>query len=170
MIVIGIDPGKYGGIVFMDMGKNCKTFPLPLTGNRIDVGSLQELIYETGLHDVSFWDRAAGGNVEWAIAYVEIQQVRHGNMGNLLIGENYGRILAVLELMDITIRLVRSQDWKKAMFPGQKTAGNKDISIQYCLDAGYELPTLRPKGKKLHDGIADAVCIALYGLKEIDGK
>jgi hypothetical protein len=150
----------------MDKGENCKAFPLPVTGNRIEVGILQELIYEEGFHDVGFWERASGGEAEWATAYVEIQQIRSGNRGNLLIGENYGRILAVLEMMDITIRLVRSGDWKKALFPGQKTQGNKDISIQYCLQAGYELPTLRPKGKKLHDGVADSICIALYGLDD----
>jgi len=53
------------------------------------------------------------------------------------------------------------------MFPDQKTNKDKDVAIKYCLEAGYELPTLRPKGKKLHDGVADSICIALYGLKDL---
>jgi len=168
MIIIGIDPGMTGGITFMSEGKNCKSFPLPVEGKRVDVGKLQELIYEVGFHEVNFWNRVADGEAEWAIAYVEVQQIRSGNRGNLLIGENYGRILAVLELMEITIRLTRSGDWKAEMFPGQKTNKDKDVAVQYCLDAGYELPTLRPKGKKLHDGVADSICIALYGLNDAE--
>jgi len=30
------------------------------------------------------------------------------------------------------------------------------------LEKGYKLPTLNPKGKKLHDGIADAICMAEF--------
>ena len=168
MIIIGIDPGKYGGIAFMNKGENTRAFPLPTVDDRVDVGKLQEMIYEIGYHEVNFWGRAHGGEAEWAIAYVEVQQTRAGNKGNLLIGANYGRILAVLELMDISIREVTPRKWKGSLFPDQKTEGDKDVSIKYCVEAGYDLPSLRPRGKKLHDGVADAICIAVFGVKDAE--
>lgn len=159
MIVVGIDPGKQGGIAFMVRGKDCKAFPLPIVDRKVDVGKLQELIIEN-CTAMDF-----GGHV---YAFVEVQQIRSGNRGNLLIGENYGRITAMLDLLTYSTEEVHAWDWKKALFPGKKTKGNKEISIKRCLDEGYDLPTLKPAGKKLHDGIADAICIALYGLKKLE--
>ena len=157
MIIIGIDPGKQGGMAFMDEGRNCRTFPLPMIDRKVDVGALQEFIldnYQVFLS--SILNRSI-------LVYLEKQQVRGGQRGQALIGENYGRITAVLDLLKLVTKEIPSPTWKKALFPDQKTHGNKEISIQKCLEWGYELPTLRPKGKKLHDGIADAICIAMYG-------
>ena len=156
MVVIGIDPGKTGGIAFMDPSLNCQTFKMPIypNSNRIDVGKLQEIFLEKAFKTLLFGEK---------IAYVERQQVRHGQRGGSIIGENYGRILTVLELLDISYKEVLPWTWKGWLFPGKKTDQNKKIAIEWCVDQGYELPTLRPKGKILHDGVADAICIAKYG-------
>ena len=157
MVIIGIDPGKTGGVALMNERRNCHTFPLPMVDNKVDVGALQEIILEY------FSGRSTATDSTIWKAYLERQQLRSGNRGNMVIGENYGRITAVLDLLRIPTKEVSPHLWKKTLFPGQKTKGNKEISIKKCLEEGYQLPTLRPRGKILHDGIADAICIALYG-------
>lgn len=158
MIVVGIDPGKQGGIAFLEKGKNCVggMYKMPLEGSKVDVGELQTIFLE----HLSIGEEHK--------IYIEKQQVRARQRGGALIGENYGRIMAVLELLELSIVEVIPKVWKSTLFPGQVTVGRKDISIQRCIDEGYILPTLTLRGKKLHDGIADAICIALYGWKKLE--
>jgi hypothetical protein len=171
MVVIGIDPGLNGGIAFIDEGKNCHAFPLPYNDNkRLNPGELQKLIME------EFYDWFEGyharfkePNHPWATVYVERQFIRGRQKGALAIGENYGRIMATLELLgEMPVKEVRPVDWKGMLPSREKGQTEKDVSIQYCLDREYEIPTLKPRGKILHDGIADAICIALYGWEEIE--
>jgi len=154
MVVIGIDPGKTGGIAFMNSESNCKAFPLPIEINRVDVGKLQEIILEQAQYTPVRYK---------SVAYIERQHVRAMQRGGILIGENYGRVLAVLDLLEIPYVEVLPYTWKGTLFPGVNTKGDKEITVKRCLDQGYKLPTLRPNGKKLHDGVADAICIAAYG-------
>jgi len=158
MIVVGIDPGKTGGIAFLEKGKNCEggLYKMPINVSKVDVGELQTI----------FLEHLSTG--EEHQVYIEKQQVRARQRGGALIGENYGRIVAVLELLELTTIEVIPRVWKSTLFPDQVTAGNKEISIQKCINEGYDLPTLKPTGKKLHDGIADAICIALYGWKKLE--
>ena len=144
-------------MAFIDEVRNCQTFPLPIVDRKVDVGALQEIILEYFSGGSTVTDL-----VLWRV-YLEKQQIRGGQRGQALIGENYGRITAVLDLLRIPTKEVTSPVWKKALFPGKKTYKDKKISIEKCLEEGYTLPTLRPRGKILHDGIADAICIALYG-------
>ena len=169
MIVTGIDPGKQGGIAFMDEGKNCLAYPLPQVNGKVDVGKLQELIleyYHSWLSKHHSW-LSKHFTFEYK-AFIEIQQVRGGQKGQFGIAENYGRITAILDLLSIQIEEVRPVEWKGMLPPREEGETDKDVSIQYCLDLEYKLPTLKPKGKKLHDGIADAICIALYGWEQIE--
>jgi len=82
--------------------------------------------------------------------------------GNDTMYINYGRIIAVLELLNIPYQEISSQQWLK--YHNLKKLDKKDKpSTRY-------IPTLYPEQnfkrtercKTIHDGFTDSVCIALY--------
>ena len=84
----------------MEEGRNCTTFPLPINEEgRVDVGKLQELILET-FHKVYMKGPYTDN---WAVMWIEQQQMRGRQRGQFLIGENYGRLTATFDLIGIPI-------------------------------------------------------------------
>lgn len=78
-------------------------------------------------------------------------------------GKGFGLILGVCEALGIPYRLITPQAWKKLVLAG--TAKDKDAAINFVRRA-YPGVDLTPGRKvKPHDGMADAVCIAEYGLR-----
>lgn len=152
IIIAGIDPGATGGIAFYytydEPGKNeWVVLPLPRNGG----GSLEVKKLH---HVLKFTD----------FVYLESQ---FSGTGNRIVKEQ-GAIEAICELLGIKVVTVQSRTWKKAIIPnaGKGKADQKAAMIAKCLAMGIELPTLRPTGTKLHDGCADAVGIALYGVQK----
>ena len=152
MTTLGIDPGKSGGIAIFQNGELLGCERMPLASGTIDVSALQQIIIE---------NRAES-------AVIEKQHTRGGQGGNLTIGANYGRILAVLELCGVPYREVHPSKWTAKirqwlandLIPVSKD--KKALSATYCQHMGYDVPVLR--SGRLHDGCTDAVCIGKYGM------
>jgi hypothetical protein len=96
------------------------------------------------------------------VAFIETPMIRSAQQGALVIGANYGRILAVLTLLDIPVRQVTPAAWTKKMLPGHKGA-DKGPHIALCKQLFPSLELVMPGCRKEHDGIADAALIAEYG-------
>jgi hypothetical protein len=143
MMILGIDPGQSGGLAFIDFdSRQCHLYPMPLRGSRVDVYTLQDLIIQHAPQR----------------AYLEAQRVKGNQRGQALIMLNQGRLEATLELCDVGYSLLDPKVWQKAI----NVSGDKNEHIDHA--AAYcQIPTLKPNGRKLHDGIADAVCIAVAG-------
>ncbi len=157
MKILGIDPGKTGGLAIAEMydGKwLINPYVLPVGGRWVDVCALQDfLIYHSPSH-----------------TFIEKQQIRgrQSAKGNMTIAGNYHRVLSVLELCGIEYAEVEPKTWQKAILPGITGRENlKLAAVTYAQGTGVHIPTLRPNGKILHDGCADAVCIANYGIRSI---
>lgn len=153
MIILGIDPGKKGGLAFLNAATDTidQTAVMPLNkSGMIDVGEVQRLLIETDTH----------------LAYIETQQTRGRQQGNLIIGTNYGRLTAVLELCGVIVVEVSPREWQKAL----DVSGDKVEHIEWCLFNGYYVPCTSYKKDGTptaratrHDGIADAICIVGAG-------
>ncbi len=155
MIILGIDPGKKGGLALL----NATTGTIDLAVNMpinaagmVDVCKVQQLIIENDAH----------------LAYIETQQTRGRQQGNLIIGTNYGRLTAVLELCGVTVVEVSPHEWQKAL----SLNGDKNEHIQWCENNWHYVPFTSykkdgtPTAKATrHDGIADAICIAVAGCR-----
>lgn len=150
IIIAGIDPGATGGIAHMSPDDN-EVAVCPMPRNKdgsLDVKTLHWLL---------------SPNSFIRVVYLESQ---FSGTGNRIVKEQ-GAIEAICELLNIKVVTVQPRTWKRAIIPdaGKGKADQKAAMIAKCLAMGIELPTLRPTGTKLHDGCADAVGIALYGVQ-----
>jgi len=151
----GIDPGIRGGVAIVDEnGQLLKAHPMPI---RTDPKTKQSCVHTWQLANLL----TTQYNTAWspiALTIVEEQQIR-GNQGHaIIIGANYGRILGQLEYMALPYELRRPKQWLTHFQLG----ADKTTHIAKAQELGYDVPPLRPKGTKPHDGIADAILIALY--------
>jgi hypothetical protein len=151
MRIIGIDPGLSGAFFYIDDEMNFAVEKLPVKDGKIDVLALtRDLQYLNPTH-------------------VFIEKIfltgREGGQSAMTIGSNYGRLMALLELKDITLIEVQPRFWQRAL--GLK-GGSRAIVKQQAKDLAVSRFGLTPfmfgKSRKPHDGCTDAACIALYGV------
>ncbi len=147
-MIIGIDPGKSGGIAFIDEdGGESWAEEMPVCGKEIDGHEIARRIIEVSP------DRAV---IEKAQA-----MPKQGVTSMFNYGKGFGVVLGILEGLGIPYRLVTPQAWKKAILSG--TAKDKDAAVNYVRRAYPQVNLTPGKKRKPHDGMADAVCIADYG-------
>lgn len=141
--IAGIDPGKKGFVALLDNFKTpVETIKIPYNKetNRIDTFSFSDTLQ---CYDIDF-------------VYVEVQGYRRFQKGVKTTLENYGRLLSIVEMLQIPYDLVEPKMWKKALgLPGGQE--NKAQSVDM-------VNRFFPKfGKVTHDE-AEAILIALYGM------
>ena len=146
----GIDPGKQGGIAVGD-----KLYKMPINHDgEVDFFMLASIL----------------GTNKVKTVYIEKPWIQGMQAGALTIGSNYGIIVAAIQSIRAKKVYVRPKEWQKEIIPGVKGRENiKEATIKWCLDNKVKLPKLGKtnKGKKYHDGCADARCILEYG-KRLD--
>jgi len=139
--IIGIDPGKSGGIVWITDGKPCVE-KMPDT-----LQDLWELI-------VSISMNAGIGGTD---IHAYIEQVHSspqmGVKSAFTFGNGFGHLEMALTAAGIPFTRIRPQVWQKKL--GCMTKGNKNITKQKAQE-------LFP-GIKVTHAIADALLIATYG-------
>ena len=156
MTIIGIDPGKRrGALVNVTTGAYLL---MPLQHNRwVDVGKVQSWLIEQAP----------------TTAYIERQRAQSGQGGQGIIMENFGRLTAVLDLMDIPYGVLDPKMWQKQI----GASGDKNANIRLACKLGAVIPwtSYRKDGKpmakaRLHDGVADAFLIGLAGKRIEDWR
>jgi Holliday junction resolvasome RuvABC endonuclease subunit len=141
MTILGIDPGKSGGIAWITNGKPCVE-KMPDT--------LQDL-WEL-LRDIEI------SSEEYCHAYLESvsSSPQMGVVSAFTFGNGFGHLEMALTAAGIPFERVRPQVWQKAM--GCMTKGDKNVSKRKAQE-------LFPQIKVTH-AIADALLIAAYGAKQ----
>lgn len=153
MYVLGIDPGKKGGLVLLDQNgkvKLAESMPKDLTG-----------IYDLFLTCNSI----AACNLVVAIEKAQAMP-KQGVCSMFTIGVGYGALLMACEVIGVKPVEINARTWKGEMIEDKELRRDKNESIRL---AEYLLPDLQliPKGKRVpQDGIAEAALIALYWLKK----
>lgn len=153
MIFIGIDPGKNGGIAFMENGNNSsEAYPY---SDDVLINNLG-LIYAQGLQTA-------------VICYLEHVHAmpKQGVSSTFNFGMNFGFIQGVLKSYSIPYELVTPQKWKKEF----SCTADKNTSIEVCKRL---FPNVNLKAtercRKDHDGMAEALLIAEYGRRHYNGN
>jgi crossover junction endodeoxyribonuclease RuvC len=144
--IIGIDPGLFGGIAFLEEGGTAAAFPLPVDGKDLDVTALFELV-------------KCGQQKK---AFVEVPFLPANQSGALTNGTNYGRILAVLTLLKVPTQKVTPVSWSNKML-GKKETRSKGANIALAKQLFPHTELVQPRCKTPHDGVADALLIAEWG-------
>jgi crossover junction endodeoxyribonuclease RuvC len=154
MVVIGIDPGKSGGLAAYYPERNVMVaMPMLMTLNEgIDASGVRYFIEShTGVGEVHvFIERAQA-------------MPKQGVVSMFNYGESTGRLHGAIMCASgvTTWDRVRPQSWKKALLPC-KSKG-KDEAIAHVELHHPEVGLVLPGCRKPHDGMADACCIAAYG-------
>ena len=154
MRVIGIDIGFKGAIALIDNG-HINIIPMPVNkGNK------------TYLNLPQITDYIFGVNPDLIVIEKVSAMPKQGVVSVFRFGEQFGMIQGICcTLYSPGCLLVRPQEWKKKILEGYPK-GDKSASIKYVQEK-YPYVSLLPteRSRKPSDGMADAICIAEWGLK-----
>jgi crossover junction endodeoxyribonuclease RuvC len=148
MNIISFDPGKKGGIATHHKGIT-NVYPMPLAGKVLDLASIATII-KNASPDIAVIEKVGG-------------MPGQGVASTFTFGTGYGQIQGLLAGLGIPFELVTPQAWKKLVLAG--TTKDKDAAIAYCRRAFPHIPLVMPRCRTPHDGIADALCIMQFGLR-----
>lgn len=164
-IVIGIDPGREGGMAVMVSQpgggrRRASAFPLPLVDSLLHVDQFFRHYVEA----------VGKGDVTPDLVVVEKQHARPGDglAGLNFLLPQFGQIIGVMQALKIPLHVIAPQTWKKLILYG--TLKDKDAAVEYVQLLYPEVDLLPGKKRKPHDGMADAVCIAEWGSRIAAGE
>lgn len=144
MIYMGIDPGKDGAFAFIFDDGNAVTYPFEREGFVSACGAL------------------AGQNIVCCLEQVH-SMPKQGVSSTFNFGKTAGYLEGVLEAFGIAYQLVTPQKWKKE-FSLNNTKQNS-IDVCHQLFPGVNLKRT-DRCKKDHDGMAEALLMALYAKRK----
>lgn len=162
MQYIGIDPGAKGAVAVLDDRLQLITAePLPmLTNGEVDVAELYRNLWHYPLLP------------EPTLAIIEKVSAMPGqgvtSMFNF--GRNVGELKATLKILKIPYVEITPLAWKKKVLAGlpwkAKNAADKKraklVAVTYVERRFPEANLRGPRGG-IKDGVADAICLAIYG-------
>lgn len=155
-MVVGIDPGLSGALVFLEGHKMTYFFmPVVKSGKQteIDFKQIDELISNVWFADIHFF----------------LERAHAGAMG-VTSAFNYGRGFAALEIAlqihQCAVTYVEPAKWTKVMHEGISADLKPKAKSLIAVKRLYpklvsQIPTNR--NGKLHEGVVDALLIAGYG-------
>jgi hypothetical protein len=154
-IYIGIDNGIHGGIATLDENGIGSVLKMPLEpcGKRVDGLTVYALLKSCVPPDSVVAIELLPDHMDSA------QTMRSFAM-------NYGILYAAAKLSGLRVVEVpcgnRLDGWQRRLLGRQAKGGNKAAAAALArkLWPDYPFPTVRPKGKVLHDGVVDAALIA----------
>lgn len=152
-IIIGIDPGQTGAIAAFESGKIVDLRDMPTMGRthgkgqEVDPYELASIILDIK-------------NAKEATVLLEQVSAMPGNGGTSMFhfGESVGVILGVCGALQLPVRRVRPQHWKKA---AGLIGKDKDAARGLAIQRHPEVSDMLTRKKDC--GRADAVCIAEFG-------
>lgn len=152
-VFIGIDPGKSGGIAYINT--KCGT-------------GHTEPYSDNGLIDICRYE-SFDGNTEHIMCCLEKVGARPGQgvVSMFSFGQSVGYIKGVLEAFRIPYQEITPQKWKSEF----GLNSDKAASAEVCRKLFPEIDLLAtPKCKKPHDGMAEALLMAEYARRKLYGE
>jgi crossover junction endodeoxyribonuclease RuvC len=147
---MGIDPGKSGGIAILEGGAVMRLLPMPLAGRGVDFGVVAHVI-SAYRPDAIVMEKVGA-------------MPKQGVVSTFTFGVGYGGIQGVCAALGAPLHLVTPQAWKQLVLAG--TAKDKSSAIAFVRRAYPQADLMAtPRSRVPHDGLADAVCLATYGLR-----
>ena len=176
MIYVGIDPGKKGGWAALDpkrmqvfdwLAADCPQHGYILGKRYRGHHAYWSERMRTGLQDVV---RKAAEEGEEVMVIIEQQRThpKEGRVSAFTPGYGFGLWAGIVSGLGLRWRTVTGSTWTKAVLRDAPGAG-KDRSISFVsrmFPAFAEHGLILKRRRNPHDGLCDAVCLALYGAKE----
>ncbi len=159
--IIGIDPGKNGGIVALERGFVIFKSVMPLDKEEFSAAGfsdiLEELARNNGSETWIYLDRVGAYAMSQSSAFT--------------FGQIYGKIELLCAMSLIPVVYIDPPKWSKEIHAGiDRRLKPKEKSL-LALQQLFPKEDMRatPRAKKPHDGLVDALLIAEYGRREQDG-
>lgn len=154
--VIGIDPGLKGGIAVIPVhnARASVAYPMPLVADKKNI------------------DWVAVGDLlrPWA-GPVYIEKVhampKQGVSSTFKFGAGFGGLLGVCGALKRPVALVTPQKWKKSVLSAYEER-DKAAAIDYTAKKFPGVSLTPGRTRTPQDGLADAICIAVYGTTQED--
>lgn len=155
-LFVGIDNGLNGGIAVINNTQSVmETWPMPI----IMKGTKKE--YDTKKIVQLFKRFKTGGKMSVMLEKAHVRPIS-GKKACFMNGYGYGLMQGILSSLEISYELVDPKVWQKEFFEGI-TTDTKKASISFCKKKfPHANMKATEKCKVDHDGIADALCMALY--------
>lgn len=147
--LIALDPGLSGAIAIFK-NNTITAYPFPIAGKTLDLAALTHIIRDAA--------------PELAVIEKVHSMPGQGVSSTFKFGQGYGALLGITAALGIPTELVTPQRWKGTVLAG--TAKDKDAAIAYCRRAFPDVPLIMKGCRKPHDGVADALCLLQFGLRE----
>lgn len=148
-VIIGIDPGKSGGIAVFDdedifTNKKIVAFKMPVT-------------------ERDTWELISAYAQSWSHAFIEHvhSMPKQGVASTFKFGMNYGMLRAFLIAAEMPFSTVTPRVWQQSL--KCLSGGDKNVTKRRAQE-------LFPQVKKITHAIADALLIAEYGRQLRKGK
>jgi len=176
-VVVGIDPGKTGGVVALRSGQVCLFRRIAPTINVGKRGKTKLEYDDKEMMSFVLWCRDALG-CSPQLFVLERQQAfpKQGATSNFTTGVGYGLWRMALVAAGVSFEVVHPRTWTKKMLSGVPGDGKaRNIIAAKRLAPGVKIvPDLEAgaksdRGAKPHDGLADAALLALYGTRLLRG-
>lgn len=156
MRILGVDPGNKGGLAICENGKIIGAIPMPIR----EVTPVKKTYTQPNFTLIGKWLRENLVDM----AYIELvgSMPGQGVASTFTFGFNTGGLHGVIGCLDIPLRMVMPQRWKTLVL--DKNTADKDDAIAFCQQNCPDISLMATKRSKVpSDGIADAICIAVYG-------
>jgi crossover junction endodeoxyribonuclease RuvC len=146
--ILGVDPGLSGAYALLGDVPPLVT-PFPRAGKGLDLAAIAD-----------DWRTLAPDLVVMESVHAMPKQ---GVTGVFTFGRGFGALEGIAAALGFHVELVTPQAWKKVILAG--TAKDKDAAVAWCRRAYPGVTLVQPRCRMPHDGCADALCIAAYGLR-----
>jgi hypothetical protein len=153
--IVGIDPGKNGGLAAITADGTVTVTAMPIVGKELDIRAIADWLSELRKHD------KVAVCIEKVHAMSKPGQAKQGVTSMFTFGKTVGVMYGVIGTLQLPLYEVAPQTWKKVVL--HDTLKDKQAAIDYCTRV---FPTVNllatARSRKSHTGIADALCIARY--------
>lgn len=147
MIYIAIDPGLKGGWAIQYEDGTVQAYPMPVFGKEIDIAEIVDEVFPRKAK--VFIERVASRPGQGAPSVFKF-------------GTGYGQLIGMCQALKWSYELIRPQEWKKILIGTKK---DKDAAIRFVRQTYPNINLVLESCRKPHDGMADALCLLTYGLK-----
>ena len=164
MRIIGIDPGKGGGIACIDKGFEVCDMPV---FEEVVRKKKKKIFDKRGISETL---KRMTKDTDEILVYIEQQRPWPGEgvISSFTAGRGCGLLEGILTCLNIPYVFVTAQRWQK-VFGIVKTRNTKNASFAFC-SALFPTATLKTERGRILDGRSDALLIAEYGKRLHEGQ
>jgi hypothetical protein len=159
--ILGIDPGKDGALVLLhvvgsDVEDHLAVKLAPMVGNK-----RWEAVHTLVSGEIR--SMHAAYPIDLAVLELHAGRPGEGAGSARTIGVGWGLLLGVLSGLGVRVIIPTAQSWQRAML-GDLAGEGKDRAVTLCQQRVPGLALVPPRGRVPHTGLAEAACLALYGV------